>query len=65
MGKTALVAEVVWTLAPGDTPPAQFPDGVFFYSFYGQPDVTLALEELARTFGEEPLPTPILAAQRA
>ena len=25
MGKTALVAEVLWTLAPGDTLPATFP----------------------------------------
>src|SRR5258708_16005647 len=25
MGKTALVAEILWTLAPEDTPPALFP----------------------------------------
>jgi tetratricopeptide (TPR) repeat protein len=65
MGKTALVAEVLWTLAPGEQPPAAFPDGLLFYSFYGQPAVTIALEQLARTLGEDPLPTPALAAQRA
>ncbi len=65
MGKTALMAEILWTLAPGDTPPEVFPDGIFFYSFYRQPNATIALEQIARTFGEEPLPTPALAAQRA
>ncbi|HEX9133065.1 MAG TPA: tetratricopeptide repeat protein, partial [Ktedonobacteraceae bacterium] len=65
MGKTALVAEILWTLAPGDIPPEDFPDGIFFYSFYGQPNAVIALEQIARTFGEEPLPTPALAAQRA
>jgi tetratricopeptide (TPR) repeat protein len=65
MGKTALVAEVLWTLAPGDSPPALFPHGLVFHSFYGQPETTVALEQLARTFGEDPLPTPKQAAQRA
>jgi tetratricopeptide (TPR) repeat protein len=65
MGKTALVAEVLWTLAPAETPPAAFPDGILFYSFYGQPTVTIALEQLTRVLGEEPVPTPALAAQRA
>ena len=65
MGKTALVAEVLWTLAPAERPPAAFPDGLLFYSFYGQPQVAIALEQLARTLGEEPMPTPALAAQRA
>jgi tetratricopeptide (TPR) repeat protein len=65
MGKTALVAEVLWTLAPDEHLPATFPDGLLFYSFYGQPQVAIALEQLARMYGEEPLPTPALAAQRA
>src|SRR2546421_4195626 len=34
MGKTALVAEVLWTLAPAEIPPPAFPDGILFYSFY-------------------------------
>src|SRR5258708_22073310 len=65
MGKTALVAEVLWTLAPAETPPPAFPDGILFYSFYEQPAVMIALEQLARALGEEPVPTPALAAQRA
>ena len=65
MGKTALVAEVLWTLAPGEQPPAAFPDGVLFYSFYEQPQIMIALEQFARTLGEEPVPSPALAAQRA
>src|SRR5260221_11226592 len=65
MGKTALVAEVLWMLAPGDSPPADFPDGIVFHSFYGQPEAMGALGQLARTFGEHPLPTPSQAAHRA
>src|SRR5260221_1504157 len=65
MGKTALVAEVLWTLTPGDSPPTRFPHGIVFHSFYGQPDAAVALEQLARTFGEDPLPTPAEAARRA
>ena len=65
MGKTALVAEVLWTLAPGDNPPKRFPHGIVFHSFYGRPEAAVALEQLARTFGEDPLPTPKQAAQRA
>lgn len=65
MGKTALVAEVLWKLAPGDTPPEIFPDGILFHSFYQQAEVTIALEQIARTFGEDLLPTPFHAARRA
>jgi hypothetical protein len=65
MGKTALVAEILWTLAPFDSPPAAFPHGIVFHSFYGRPEAAVALEQLARTFGEDPLPTPAQAAQRA
>jgi hypothetical protein len=64
MGKTALVAEVLWTLAPGMSPPADFPDGIVFHSFYGQPEAAVALEHLVRTFGEDPLPTAAEAAWR-
>src|SRR5712692_1039623 len=65
MGKTALVAEILWTLAPDRTPPLAFPHGIVFHSFYGRPEAAIALEQLARTFGEDPLPTPAQAAQRA
>lgn len=65
IGKTALAAKAVWTLAPGNAPPEKFPDGILFHSFYNQPQVDLALEAFARSFGEEPQPTPVIAAQRA
>jgi len=65
MGKTALVAEVLWSLAPGDSPPTRFPHGIVFHSFYGRSEAAVALEQLARTFGEDPLPTPAEAARRA
>ena len=65
IGKTALAAEAVWQLAPANEPPRQFPDGIVFHSFYNQSDTNLALEAIARAFGEEPKPTPATAAQRA
>lgn len=64
IGKTSLAAEAIWTLAPGDDPPDVFPDGIIFHNFYNQPQVALALENIALTFGEEPRPTPRDAAQR-
>jgi len=65
MRKTALVSNVLWKLAPDDTPPDFFPDGILFHSFYRQPEVAIVLGQIARSFGEDPLPTPALAAQRA
>jgi tetratricopeptide (TPR) repeat protein len=35
-----------------------------FHSFYNQPRVDIALEQIVRSFGEEPAPTPFQAAQR-
>lgn len=64
IGKTALAAEAVWSLSPGDEPPQQFPDGLLYYSFYGQPEAALALEHIARSFGEKPKPTAAAAAMR-
>ncbi len=52
VGKTALAAEAIWTLAPGDDPPERFPDGIIFYSFYGRPGVALAFEHIVRSFDE-------------
>ncbi|MCQ3973981.1 MAG: hypothetical protein DPW09_11090 [Anaerolineae bacterium] len=65
IGKSALAAEALWTLAPGDEPPERFSDGIIFHTFYGQPDPTLALEHIALSLGEEPKPTPAEAALRA
>ena len=65
MGKTALAAEAVWTLAPDDEMPDRFPDGIFFHSFYNQPQAELALEQIALSFGEDPRSSVQAAAQRA
>jgi tetratricopeptide (TPR) repeat protein len=65
IGKTALAAEAIWRLAPGDDPPERFPDGILFHSFYNQSEADLALEKIALAYGEEPRPTPKDAAQRA
>ncbi len=65
IGKTALVSEILWRLAPDNSPPSQFPDGVIFHTFYHQPQASLALEALARAFGEDPRPSPIDTARRA
>jgi hypothetical protein len=65
IGKTALAAEAIWSLAPGNDPPERFPDGIFFHTFYNQPEAALALEAIARAYGEEPRPSPRDAAARA
>ncbi|MCB0172179.1 MAG: hypothetical protein KDJ97_16645, partial [Anaerolineae bacterium] len=65
MGKTALATEAIYHLAPGETLPDRFPDGVYFYSFYNQPQAAVALEDMALAFGEEAKPTPQAAARRA
>ena len=65
IGKSALAAEAIWQITQGKTPPESFPDGVIWHSFYTEPQADLALENIARVFGEEPRPTPRDAAQRA
>ena len=65
MGKSALAAEALWTLAPGDEPPARFPDGILFHTFYHQPQAALALEAIARAYGVDPRPSPRDAARLA
>lgn len=65
IGKSALAAEAVWTLAPDNDPPDLFPDGIVFHSFDNQSQTALALESIARAFGEEVKPTPKAAARRA
>jgi tetratricopeptide (TPR) repeat protein len=64
VGKTALAAEAIWILAPGHEPPERFPDGILFHSFYTQTEAALALEAIARAYGEEPRPSPRDAARR-
>jgi tetratricopeptide (TPR) repeat protein len=65
MGKTALAAEAIWQLAPASDPPQLFPDGIVLHAFYHRPQSALALEEIARAFGEDPRQSPLDAAKRA
>jgi tetratricopeptide (TPR) repeat protein len=65
VGKTALTAEALWSLAPSDALPERFRDGIIFHTFYNQPEAALALEAIARAYGEEPKPSPRDAAARA
>jgi ABC-type phosphate transport system ATPase subunit len=64
IGKSALVSEAVHRLMPEGRPPKNFPDGIIFHSFYGRPEVNLALEHIALSFGQEPKPSPAIAAQQ-
>ncbi len=64
MGKSALAAQALWTLAPGNTPPELFPDGIITHNFYTEPQAEIALQKIAKAFGEEPQPTAKAAAQR-
>lgn len=65
IGKTAIAAEALWNLASAGKLQERFPDGVIFHSFYDQPEVSVALEAVARAYGEEPHPNPATAARRA
>ena len=65
IGKSDLVAEVAWRIAPENNLPALFPDGILYHSFGTQTRVDIALEQIARIFGEELGPTPYDAVQRA
>lgn len=65
IGKSALVAEAVWQLAPANTPPELFPDGIIYYNFRNQSRTDIALEQIGRIFGESPTPSPYDAAERA
>lgn len=51
MGKTALAAEAVaYLIGENNSPPARFPHGVIFYSFYNNPSVDVALMMIAQMF---------------
>jgi hypothetical protein len=64
-GKTALAIEAIWKLAPDNDPPELYPDGIIFHSFYHQPQAAIALESIARSYGEDLSPTLVEAAGRA
>jgi hypothetical protein len=65
IGKSALAAEAIWRMAPENEPPEQFPDGIIWHNFYTEPQSDIALENIARCFGEKPIPSPIAGAKRA
>jgi hypothetical protein len=66
IGKTALAAEALGRLADRDDNQLteRFPDGVVFHTFYNQPKTPVALESIARAYGEDPSPSPAAAARR-
>ena len=64
VGKSTLAAELLWRLAPNDSPPEVFPDGFVYHNFYTQPQPDLAFEKFAHTFGQKAQPSPVAAAQR-
>ncbi|MGB0383442.1 MAG: tetratricopeptide repeat protein [Ardenticatenaceae bacterium] len=52
IGKSALAVEAIWRLAPNNTPPEAFQDGIIFHDFYKEPLASQALDKIARIFGE-------------
>jgi hypothetical protein len=65
IGKSALASEALWRLAPNNRAPDRFPDGIIRHDFYRYPQTTLALEEIARAFGQDKsYDFPALAAKR-
>jgi tetratricopeptide (TPR) repeat protein len=65
MGKTALAAEALARLVAQPDWMKRFPGGIFSYSFYPNPSLDVAFEEVARIFGEDPGADPRRAAIRA
>lgn len=50
IGKTALVAELIYRLNESGELVKRFPDGLIFYSFYGRPSTELALEHVVKSY---------------
>ncbi|MBV9689015.1 MAG: tetratricopeptide repeat protein, partial [Ktedonobacteraceae bacterium] len=65
MGKTALAAEALSRMIAQEAWTTRFPDGLFYHSFYTYPSLSVAFEELAHLFGEDPSTDPRRAAVRA
>ena len=64
IGKTALAAEAVWRLAESNTLSVRFPDGIIFYSFYGQSDIAITFDHIVRSYNEGAADTSDTAAFR-
>jgi tetratricopeptide (TPR) repeat protein len=65
MGKTALAAQALASLIAQSDWLARFPGGIFYHSFYPNPSLATAFEELARVLREEPGADSRRAAMRA
>ncbi len=65
MGKSALAAEAIWRIAPDESPPALFPDGIIYHSFHNQLRVDIALEQIVRALNEYPAPNAYEGAEGA
>jgi tetratricopeptide (TPR) repeat protein len=65
VGKTALAAEALARLTTQPDWLTRFPGGIFSYSFYPNPSLAVAFEQLARTLREDPGADPRHAAIRA
>jgi len=64
VGKSTLVAELLWRLASDDSPPQAFPDGFIYHNFYAQPQTDLVFEKFVHAFRQKAHSTPVAAAQR-
>ena len=64
IGKSALASKIIWELAPNNKPCNKFPDGIIHHDFSTNPNINHAFEHILRSFGEEPKPTPEIAAKR-
>ena len=64
VGKSALAAEIVWSLAPAGSAPEKFPDGIVYFSFQTEPHAEKALQAIALAYHVAPLPSPAIAVQQ-
>ncbi|MCA9988453.1 MAG: tetratricopeptide repeat protein [Anaerolineales bacterium] len=66
MGKSTLVAELLYHMQNQGELARRFPDGIVWHQFTeGQAQAAIALEQIALSWGEQVAPTPRAAAQRA
>ncbi len=66
IGKSAVAQAALDQLAPDNTPPERFPDGIITHSFYGQPDIASFAAHIVRSLvGETAQDISPAAAQRA
>ncbi len=65
IGKTALAAQALAKFVEQANWLTRFPGGIFYYSFYPNPSLDVAFEELALTCQEDPASDPRRAALRA